>query len=283
MAIRRKDFDATLDRFDATDDFTRKYYRRAKNRGWATFQYLPSGNGVKTLIDVGGMNGLFAPAYLDIWKYREVSVVGNDAPPGGSVSVPTADGLCPIPAKSCDIETEQWPYADESFDMAVCTEVLEHMLFDPMFVMTEMNRVLKPGGMALITVPNTTSDTCLIWLINGMQPGYLRFYNTRALDTGRRDFGIVGHMGHFHEYTRVDLECLVGAANFNIECLTGISFEPPLMDSMKFRLFKWLARAMFPRSKRIREDVLLCLIQKKHYTPLDKLKIRYPAPLYREI
>lgn len=44
------------------------------------------------------------------------------------------------------------PFADECFDGIACLEVLEHVL-DPVAVMAEMERVLKPGGLAWISMP----------------------------------------------------------------------------------------------------------------------------------
>lgn len=47
---------------------------------------------------------------------------------------------------------EPLPFAADRFDAIWCSEVLEH-LFDPAFALREMYRVLKPGGLVLITVP----------------------------------------------------------------------------------------------------------------------------------
>lgn len=44
------------------------------------------------------------------------------------------------------------PFEAASFDNAVCFEVLEHV-FDPDLFLTEINRVLKPGGNLLLTTP----------------------------------------------------------------------------------------------------------------------------------
>lgn len=46
------------------------------------------------------------------------------------------------------------PYANATFDVVICLEVLEHLV-DPSYVVRQMARVLKPGGFALISVPNT--------------------------------------------------------------------------------------------------------------------------------
>ena len=44
------------------------------------------------------------------------------------------------------------PFADGAFDALLCTEVIEHIA-DPTKLVGEMHRVLKPGGVGIITVP----------------------------------------------------------------------------------------------------------------------------------
>ena len=47
------------------------------------------------------------------------------------------------------------PYADASFDRALCLDVLEHLSFaDQPRALAELFRVVKPGGELLVTVPN---------------------------------------------------------------------------------------------------------------------------------
>jgi SAM-dependent methyltransferase len=45
------------------------------------------------------------------------------------------------------------PLADDSVDIAICSEVLEH-LFDPLAALVEIRRVLARGGWLIVTVPN---------------------------------------------------------------------------------------------------------------------------------
>lgn len=51
-----------------------------------------------------------------------------------------------------DLE-EGIPYPDESFDIVVCEQVLEHLNRAP-FVLSELHRVLRPGGMLIAGVPS---------------------------------------------------------------------------------------------------------------------------------
>ena len=252
-------------------------------RGWQTFRHLPKGTGTEHLLDVGGMSGLFAPAYFDLFGYGKVTVLGNDAPESGHVTIERKSGPCDIAAVQCDIEKDAWPFPDNTFDTIVCTEVLEHLLFDPMFAANEMSRVLKPGGSVLITVPNTCSDECLLWLLNDMQPCSLRFYNTKVVQTGRKDVNAIANMGHFHEYTRRDMECLLEAAGFEIEEIGSFSTHPLHMATFKSRLLLRFSRMLFPHARRLPGTNLYVVARKKTYCLLERNENRYPEPLYRPI
>lgn len=46
------------------------------------------------------------------------------------------------------------PFGASTFDTVLCTEVLEHVP-EPSQVLSEVNRVLKPGGVLILTVPLT--------------------------------------------------------------------------------------------------------------------------------
>jgi len=54
---------------------------------------------------------------------------------------------------ACDITNI--PVESSSFDAILCTEVLEHVI-EPNSAIKEMTRILKPGGVLIITVPGTS-------------------------------------------------------------------------------------------------------------------------------
>lgn len=51
------------------------------------------------------------------------------------------------------INATKLPFPDKSFNKIICTEVLEHIENDRL-ALAELHRVLKPNGIAIITVPN---------------------------------------------------------------------------------------------------------------------------------
>jgi SAM-dependent methyltransferase len=53
-----------------------------------------------------------------------------------------------------NIESEPFPYADGDFDLVLFCEILEHLPSDPIHTLAEIHRVLKPGGVLLLTTPN---------------------------------------------------------------------------------------------------------------------------------
>jgi SAM-dependent methyltransferase len=52
-----------------------------------------------------------------------------------------------------DLNRDPLPFPDQTFDLIVSKDVFEHLM-DPLFVLSEIRRVLKPGGMFLFHVPN---------------------------------------------------------------------------------------------------------------------------------
>jgi methionine biosynthesis protein MetW len=109
----------------------------------------------------------------------------------------------------------QLPFPDNSFDLVVCTEVLEH-LFEPLEAAREIRRVLRPGGFLVATVPNVAYWRRRVDLglgrwhpmgdqLSVQQPWrdpHIRFFTSRSLSrflatSGFESIKVGGHMGAF--------------------------------------------------------------------------------------
>jgi methionine biosynthesis protein MetW len=111
------------------------------------------------------------------------------------------------------------PFPDDSFDVVVCIEVLEH-LFSPHKAVEEIVRVLRPGGVLMLTVPNVAAWRWRLDMfalgrwnpigdeLSGVEPWrdpHIRFFTTRILKAMLLQRGlsvdeVSGHAGGFLMY-----------------------------------------------------------------------------------
>jgi 2-polyprenyl-6-hydroxyphenyl methylase / 3-demethylubiquinone-9 3-methyltransferase len=117
----------------------------------------------KTALDIGSGGGLLAEEFARLG----CRVTGID-PSAESVETARAHAQ----AERLDIEYtvgvgEELPFADSSFDIAYCCDVLEHV-DDLEKVLSETARVLKPGSVYLYDTINRTRRSRLV-VINLMQ------------------------------------------------------------------------------------------------------------------
>ena len=59
-----------------------------------------------------------------------------------------------IEFKKCIVEIDPIPYPDNFFDGLTCCQVLEHFTHSHLHAVKEMHRVLQPGGIVEVDVPN---------------------------------------------------------------------------------------------------------------------------------
>lgn len=126
-------------------------------------------------------------------------------------------------ATSVDVSAEPLPFPAGAFDAAVMGEVLEHLV-DPDHALEEVRRVLRPGGILVLSTPNLASWFNRILLPMGMQPVYT--------ETGTRwVFGRKGFLprarpvGHLRVLTSTALRELLEFHAFQLEELTGLPDE----------------------------------------------------------
>lgn len=67
-----------------------------------------------------------------------------------------------------NVEEDDLPIPDNSFDCVLFCEVIEHLLRDPMHALLEIHRVLRPGGYLVLTTPNVARLENVARMIGGV-------------------------------------------------------------------------------------------------------------------
>ena len=112
------------------------------------------------------------------------------------------------------------PFEDNTFDCVVTSEVLEHIQ-DDVSVLSELHRVLKPGGSLGVTVPSWWPEKINLMLSDEYHApksvgGHVRIYSATELKAKLRSAGlevIDSHHAHALHSPYWWLKCAVGPRN----------------------------------------------------------------------
>ncbi len=113
-----------------------------------------------------------------------------------------------LQALQVNVNTDPLPYPDGFFTAVASLDVIEHV-FDPVRFAREIQRVLSPGGYAVISTPNIRKLQRILSLLRGHFPG-----------TSYDPVGFDG--GHLHYFTSRDLTDIFLHNGFDIEAVRGI-------------------------------------------------------------
>lgn len=107
-----------------------------------------------------------------------------------------------IPGIYCG-QLKDAPFPPESFDLAKLMHVLEHTP-DPLGLLRQTSRFLKPGGWLIVDIPNQASRMA-------------RFKTAlRSIGLKREDFGYLQPPVHLHAFTPTTLKNLLDQAGFEV-------------------------------------------------------------------
>jgi SAM-dependent methyltransferase len=150
--------------------FINPFYLARKNLVSAIIQLS---TGIKgSLIDIGCGTKPYRQIF-EVNSYRGLDIDSFDARQKG-VADDFYDGL-------------RFPYPDESFDSALCNQVLEHV-FNPDNFLSEINRVLRLNGKLLLTIP-------FVWDEHEQPHDYARYssFGIQAL-LEKNGFRVITHL-----------------------------------------------------------------------------------------
>lgn len=162
-------------------------------------------------------------------------------------------------------EKDQFPYANEYFATVLCCELIEHLFQDPMHLMAEVNRILKPGGHLVLTTPNIAAFRGVSAILQGYHPGFFHAY-IRPSREGEVD------ARHNREYTPREIHQLMENAGFSVTLLeTGPFREEPRPE------YAWVRHLLerYDLDTGMRGDGIYAVGRKT-----GDVRERYPAWLY---
>ena len=139
------------------------------------------------ILDAGCGNGEFI-LYLQTLGY-DVSAVDISTSAVARAREAAPQATCEVASLESGL-----PFRDGQFAAAWCTEVLEH-LFDVHAALAELNRVLTPGGLLVLTAPYHGLIKNLAVAAAGFDRHYnpylshIRFFTRKTLDTCLRNAG----------------------------------------------------------------------------------------------
>lgn len=163
-----------------------------------------------------------------------------------------------LSAYNVNLESEAIPCADQNYDLVVCCEVIEHLELDPMYMMAEINRVLRKDGLLLLTTPNCVSARNVMKIIEGEAPHFFMKYSKSR-----------EYYRHNIEYSPGQVMGLVKAAGFEVVRIwteNSFSDKVPEIDQL-------LAKVGGRRE--LRGDNIFCIARKS-----GPVADRFPAQIY---
>lgn len=133
-----------------------------------------------------------------------------------------------------------------TFDAVIFAEIFEHILNHPLGVLKELARVLKPGGLLVMTTPNPSTIT-----------NALRLLLDRYTLWGTESFGEVQKFGdtgsicqadiHYREYRTSEMQDLLRKAGFKTGMVSYLAMGSPVNENALKRLVKRSCAPLFHR------------------------------------
>jgi len=128
-----------------------EHYRHERVKGWIVARFASLEGGL--FLDVGTGAGYMIYQLRQAYPARSFRFVGADVSGAHMRSLALRAGqddprfVMPVIA-----DAESLPFSSDTFDAVTCSEVIEHV-YDKRKAMLEMSRILKPGGVLLLTTP----------------------------------------------------------------------------------------------------------------------------------
>ena len=200
-----------------------RQFERTRYFGIATKNYrynqrlfltLLEKNEKAAMLDIGCNDGKFtkkAADYVGTSKVYAIEIDKNSAKEAvrHGINVEVGDA------------NKKFPYADNSFDIVISHQVLEHLINTDNFF-SEIHRVCRPGGYAVISTSNLSALHNIFLILLGMQPTAV---NLSEIQVGNFLFGTKA-AGHIKAFNVSALKDLAKYHHFRVDKILGSGIYP---------------------------------------------------------
>jgi len=184
-----KDFYSNLQRRDyELEILTRKDDIKRKSTGFYIFKSIRElfpNRQIDTVIDVGGNYGIFLQMLSEEFTLRRKICMDISEPSLKIDSIEYFTGLAEETLNRLDAN---------SVDLCLLQDVIEH-IFDPDKLILQLKRVLKSGGVIILSTPNLSSIVNRFSLLFGFEPTSMEVSTKHIF--GRPGSSVAGHIRNF--------------------------------------------------------------------------------------
>ena len=207
-----------------------EYFHKHKNRYLNDLRLINKHYQKGGILEIGSL-----PCHMTYCLQRlSYPVVGIDIDPDRSGQFIKKHRL---KIHKCDVENEKLPLEDEAFGFVVFNEIFEHLRINPIKTLNEIQRVMKPGGILILTTPNLYSIANIIKfnLGKGINDPYNEFEKIEKL----------GHMGHVREYSTKEVAKFLEKTGFTVSKVNYTSYDK--LDKIFAHQLLKLYLSVFPK------------------------------------
>lgn len=213
--LKNMDFDTLYKKIVEVSGTRYDYHSGIKPRMIYTWEKIsPLISSDSTVVEIG-----VGPMAAMIKVLKEAEVIGVD-------HIDDQVALCKnfnIELRICDLQVDTLPLDDESVNMILLLQVIEHLCVYPKHVLDKIYRKLKPGGYVVISTVNFVRISNRIRVLLGKNP----LNNFEPSEDGHN---------HIHEFVPEELANYMKQSGFSVEKTYRFGFPAgPTIISMALR------------------------------------------------
>lgn len=181
------------------DTFSKREFETRESRLRKAMAMFERESGRGRVLDVAAGSGIAAGALAERgWRVSALDI--------SEELVAQIQERGQIDAAVHDLSEGPLPFQDGTFEAVFAGEIIEHLVDTASFV-AELRRVLKPGGIAVITTPNLASFENRLRLLLGRYPIWVEYE--------------LSDQGHVRSYTVPTLRHQLRSNGFEVEQVVG--------------------------------------------------------------